>query len=211
MSAALRNPGEYRGRILEYSLLEKKKDKNEFAGLSLFVKIAADEVWMAPEEGGAEQWLNCSAWDAHGEGWLVLITKAGKVNETQIKTLVKYAGWDGDFQSLADKSWEPKPVRFDVQYNVFNNQGSYRINWLNEYDSEPGVAGNVDAERAKALGTQYGSVIRALIGNQQRAATSASAGRPATPRPQSRPQPRKPAAASAPAQAADEGGGDIPF
>jgi len=213
MSAALRQEGDYRGSIIEYGLIEKKNDRGEFSGLSLFLKIAAEEVWMVPEGGSEPQWLDCSGWDGHGEGYLVLITKAGKVNETQIRSLCRFAGWDGDFESLSTKTWEPKPVRFDIKYETFNNTGSYRINWISDYESVPGVAGNVDADRAKQLANQFGGAIRAIAGNQQRAVSPAPAGKPATPGSRPKPRPRPPVASNgtAPPPPAREGGDDIPF
>jgi hypothetical protein len=203
--------------VFDYALIEKKNDKGEFNGLSLSVKITAAEVWMTPEGATDPAWLDCLAWDAHGEGYIVLISKAGKVNENQINRLIKHANWDGDFQSLADHAWEPTPIRFDIQAKEYNGEVSYRINWINAFDSEPGGAGgNVDADRAKALNSQYGAAIRALRGNQTRAATPPAAGKPQAPATPRKPPQRKPAAANggsaaAPVAPPQDGGGDIPF
>jgi hypothetical protein len=211
MSAALRQEGEYRGSIIEYGLIEKKNDRGEFGGLSLFLKIAAEEVWMVPQGETEPQWLDCHAWDGHGEGYLVLITKAGKPNETQIRSLCRFAGWDGDFESLAARTWQPTPVRFDIRYETFNNTGSYRINWISDYESVPGAAGNVNADRAKQLASQFGGAIRAIAGNAQRVAQPAPAGRPAVPGTRPMPQPRRYANSAAAAAVPAAEGDDIPF
>lgn len=214
MSMVLKTTGEYRGPIFDYALIEKKNDKGEFNGLSLSIKISASEVWMTPEGATAPTWLDCSSWDAHGEGYIVLISKAGKVNENQINRLIKYTNWDGDFQSMADHAWEPRPVRFDIQQNEYNGEVSYRINWINAFDSEPGGAGgNVDADRAKALNSQYGAAIRALRGNQIRAATPPSAGKPQAPTaPRNPPQRQSVAANGSPASVSSSPQDDnLPF
>ena len=213
--SALRNVGEYRGPFLDYALVEKKNDKGEFGGLSLKVQIAASEVWMAPADGGDPQWLDCSAWDAHGEGYIVLISKAGKVNENQINRLIKHANWDGDFASMAERTWEPTSVRFDVSEDNYQGQTTYRVNWINQYDSEPGGGGNVDADAAKRLNSQFGPAIRAIKSNAAQKPAPA-AGKPATPaapaggrKPAKRSQPA--AAAPAAAPPAEEVGDGIPF
>jgi hypothetical protein len=214
MSAALRNVGEYRGPFIDYALIEKKNESG-FGGLSLKVQIQAAEVWMTPEGGTDPQWLDCSAWDGHGEGYLVLISKAGKVNEGQIQRLIKFAGWDGDFQSMADRTWVPEPVRFDIAEDNYNNQISYRINWINQFDSEPGGGGNVDADEAKRLMSQYGPAIRAIAANAKQKPAPA-AGKPATPAapsggrkpPQRRQPPASPANATAAPVAPSQDGGD---
>lgn len=205
MSAALRNVGEYRGEIFDYALIEKKNDKGEFNGLSLAIKVKASEVWMTPEGSREPAWLDCSEWDTHGEGYLVLISKAGKVNDSQIQRLVKFAGWDGDFQSLSDHTWEPKPIRFDVAEDNYNGLVNYRINWINDYESVPGGGGNVDADRAKALNSAYGPAIRAIASNARGQKPAPAAGKPASPRKPTRQQ--TPVAPVAPAADA----GEIPF
>lgn len=181
MSVALRNPGEYRGRVFEYALIEKKTADGKFNGLSLSIKVSADEVWMEPEGGGDQQWLDCSSWDGHGEGYLVLVKKDGKINESQVQRLLKCAGWDGDFESIAEHRWQPKPIRFDIREDPYQGQINHRINWINDYDSDPGGGGNVDVDRARSLNGQYGAALRALRGNLDRAAKPAPAGKPATP------------------------------
>lgn len=218
MSAALRNVGEYRGPFIDYALVEKKNESG-FGGLSLKVQIQAAEVWMTPEGATDPQWLDCSAWDGHGEGYLVLISKAGKVNEGQIQRLIKHAGWDGDFQSMADRTWVPQPIRFDIAEDTYNGQINYRINWINAYDSEPGGGGNVDSDAAKRLNSQFGPAIRAIASNAK-GKPAPAAGKPSTPAASNGrrkpPQRRQPPAAQAgtaavPVAPPQDGGGDIPF
>lgn len=181
MSTALTVPGEYRGEVIDFALIEKKNDKGDFGGLSLAIKVRAREVWMCPEGSNTPDWLNCEDWEAHGEGYIVLVSKVGKVNEQQIARLVKYAGWDGNFENLADKSWQPSVIRFSIEEDRYEGNVTYRINWINQFDSNPGGGGNVDVERAKVLNSQFGPSIRAIVSNARGPKPAPTAGKPTPP------------------------------
>ncbi len=178
MPVELKQAGDFRGRVLEYGLHEKEGSES----VSLAIRISADEVWMVPEGGEEPMWLDCSGWDSCSVGFLCLVTKAGKLNPHQVDPLMKYAGWDGDFEALANGTWEPNPIRFSVEYDTFGDKGKFRINWIYPFDSEPGGnLGNVDADRAKQLKNKFGAQIRALGGNAARDAAPKPAGKPAAP------------------------------
>ena len=212
MSANSQREGHYRGRVIEYGLYEHKDKQGHAAGLSLFVKCEANEVWMPLVEGEDSQWLDCTGWEQRvAEGYLRLVKKDGKPNDVQGRSLVESIGWDGNILALAERTFQMPDVRFTVEYQTYQrdgvSRGGYRINWLNPFDSAPGGVGNVDADRARSIANQYGSMFRAMAGNQQRTAQPAPAGRPAVP--PRRPQPPRQAAAAAPP--AERGGDDIPF
>jgi hypothetical protein len=84
---------------------------------------------------------------------------------------------------MADGSWQPLPVRFSVKYDTFSDKGKFRINWIYEFDSEPGggILGNVDPAGAKKWKAQFGAQIRAMTGNAAREAAPKPAGKPAAP------------------------------
>lgn len=180
--------GAYRGEVIDYGLKEHKKEGS--VSYSLNVVVALHEFWDAPNE----QWLDWRESDLVANGYLNVVQKNGKWNESQVTTIMEHGGWDGSFASLYDQTWKPTPCQFDVKWNDFGD-GSYRVEWFAAHDRVPGGLGNCDAKMAQDLDTRLRSSLKAITGNVKRA--------------ESKPESKVAAPLSNPA--ADRPDDDIPF
>ena len=159
----LTQEGTFRGRILSYGLYQ-----SDAGAKAVTMTVAVDEIWSEGE------WHD---WREHGfevDGRIWVIKKDGSMIENNIQSLVNYAGWGANFGQLLDKSWEPKSIQFDVEENEWKNNVTYKIAWVKAFDATPG-GGNVSPEKAKELDGQFGSQLRAMTGNTQRAAQKPAA------------------------------------
>ncbi len=169
--------GTFRAEIFEYGL-----DEKDSGSVALSVKATLTEMWNQ-ETGEWESWEQYSQ-EAMGD--IYIIKKDKTPNVKAIESVVKCAGWDGRCQSIADKSWEPTPCQVSVKENTYEGNTRYRIEFINEFDRVPGGnVGNVDADKAKALDTQFGSSFRAIVGNLKKS-KPAEGSRPAAPPPKAK-------------------------
>ena len=127
---------------------------------------------------------------------------------SQVKALGEYAGWDGSFSSIAEGKWQPTPCQFSVEENEHKGKVTYRIAWLNGYDSPVGGKG-LSPDEAKKLQTQHGASMRALIGNAKRNAAPPT-GAPQTP-PTQAPEQAPPLTAEQAKIEAETVKDDVPF
>ena len=173
----LNQAGNFRGSMTSYGFREL-----DSGAKCLSIICAVHDVW----DPDAKEWVDWREYGFEVGGDLWLIKKDGSLNESQIKALTQYAGWDGNLIPIVEGTWQPLPIGFTVKADHYNNQERYRIVWINDYNRQPGATSNIDADRAKALQAQYGSQFRALAGNANRN-TATPAGKPKAPQPPKRP------------------------
>lgn len=130
--------------------------------------------------------------------------KSGGINERQCDALMEHCGWNGSLAALGDKSWQPTNCQVKVEEEEYKGKKSYKVAWVNAFDSVPGGAGRgltaATAEAAQRLQDQWGPSLRALAGKAKDKAQK-PAGKPSMP-----------TKAAPPAKAvANASGGEIPF
>jgi len=170
MPQELTQAGDFRGEICSYKLQEYQS-----SAVAIGVLANVHDVWN-PE---TREWED---WRQHGfqaPGYIFVIKKDGALNESQVSALVLHAGWDGNMESITAKTWKPTPCQFSVEENTYKESTSYRVAWINGYDSEPG-AGGVDPTRARELQNKFGSQLRAVAGNAVRNALPSTPVTPVT-------------------------------
>lgn len=175
MSQLLEQEGVFRGEITSYELT---KAKSGAVGVSLMVAIHDISY-----EG---EWCDYREHDLQVPGDFWVVGKDGTANEYAVDPLMEHAGWDGSFASLTGKTWKPRPVAVTVGRDEYKDQVRFKIDWLNQYDGEPG-ASRVSADDAMALDMKFGSSMRAKAGNFTRN-DSAPSGKPAKSKPKSKPK-----------------------
>lgn len=192
MSQPMDRAGAFRGQFHEYGMKEERS-----GALAVVVRMVVQEMW----DHARQAWIDWAQYDMEVVGYLYIIKKDGTLSQGKIKELTQHAGWNGDIDSLGGGLWSPTLCQVEVKEEEYDGNVQYRIAWIHAYDSTPGAVGNVSAERAKELQTQFGSQVRALVGSTTRNAT-APAGKPPT----RYSEPAKPE--GPPAEPAK---GDIPF
>lgn len=200
MPQTIDREGDFRGRITEYGL--RKLDSG---AVCLSIHAALEEKY---EEGEWQDWQQYE-YTAAGDVWLV--KKDGTINEPAARSLVECAGWDGEFSSLSQATFAPKPCQFTIKTDTYNGETRYRISFVNPFDRTPGGGGlgNVDTKAAASLDSQYGSQMRALFGNAKRNAAAPKSDTPPSP-----PMPKGPSAGQrkqAEKAKAEAGADGIPF
>ena len=174
MSEPLKWAGTCRGQIIEYGLAEM-----DSGATAVNIVARVDEYW----DTGDSSWKDCRTGKLETEGAIWIIKKDGKLNQSQVESLVQCADWDGDIKSIENGNWKPTPCSFVVNKDTHKDESRFRVSWLNDYDREPGASGHVSPERAQELQTQYGSELRALAGNVARNNVSPPEGKPSAPSP----------------------------
>jgi len=182
--------GDFRGQIFEYSLFAS--DKSE--AVMLNVKARLTGIWNETEWD--DTW---EEYDRFAEGSICLVKKDGSLNQNQAESLMKYAGWNGDFPSLDNGSWEPEKCAFVLKADHYEGQTEYRISFVNGYESTPGGSG-LKPGLAEALNAKFGTSLRALAGNAKRSSNGNRGKGPAPPK-----------AKSAGQHPADENADAVPF
>lgn len=172
MSQEVDREGDFRGTVTSYGLREM-----ETQAVCVSLVVAIEEHWTGE---GWEDWRQYEVF-ARGDVWL--IKKDGSINTTGSESLAKSAGWDGQLTSIVNGSWEPPAIQVRVQRSVYKDRESFRIAFVNSYNSTPGggATSNVDEDRLKALQAKYGSQFRAIAGNVKRNAPTEKPAAPAKP------------------------------
>lgn len=196
MSLQVDRDGTFRAEIIGYGIKEM-----DSGAVSIAVQVQLLEWWGA-DQGGDPQWFDFAAnnMEAEGDFWIVSgRDKGNKVNEHAAKTLMENAGWDGVFDSIQNKTWEPTRCQVVVKSEVYNGQSRRKIAFLNDWNKTPGSnLSNVTPDKVKELSARFGSQFRALAGTVKRNGPPPAGG----------PTPPPPAHGMAPPPPV---GGDIPF
>jgi len=192
--------GVFKATITEYGLSEM-----ESGAVGVNIRASLLSMWKP----GEDYWEDWAQYEMEAEGTIWILKKDNKgPNDLGVKSLIEFAGWDGDVASITNATWQTLPCQVVVKRDEYNGQTRYKIAFINAVDQVPGGLNRVSPDRAKALSTQYGSQFRAIAANVSRNKSSAIPGVPATP----------PAPPPAPAPAVTPGthpsqvqGDNIPF
>lgn len=189
MPQEITQEGIFRGRIIQYGL-----DRFDSGATAVYIKVRIDEILTDGE------WYDWREHEIEALGKVFIIDKKGSLLERGCRSLIEYAGWDGNIPTIGNGEWEPTPVQITVAAETYKDETRYQIKWVNDYDRMPG-GGNVSKDDAVALQQQYGSALRALAGDSKRNAAPVSGG-------PSKPKAAPKAPAPATASSADD---DCPF
>lgn len=150
------------------------------------------------------RWDDWSQYEQHTTwGNFVLITKDGNLNSTVYQRIMDTLGWDGDITTFDAGEWNRVLVQITVKPNMYNNNMTYRADWIDRGDKVPVMQSNVDDGSKRAVMAKHGSAIRALNAALNKANGSAPvngapvSAAPVAPRPAS---PPSAAPATAPVQ-----------
>lgn len=179
--------GTFRAEIIDYSLLAPFK--SGAIPLSIDAKLLAMWDADAGEEEGQGDWVPWEEYDVVANGLQWLVKKDGSLNESTAQNLMEHAGWDGDFESLSNRTWKPTPCQVVINEEKDPERSKWNefpIAFVNAWDASVGSRREMDKDMAKQLKTQHGAALRALKGNTKRNA-AAPKGKPANP-PKSKPE-----------------------
>jgi hypothetical protein len=154
-------PGSFRANITSYGL-------KQFDSGAVAVAIKAELVSMFYDG----QWGEWPAGDHEAEGLVWIIKKkdeGGGINENGVKSLINFAGWDGNIESIQSQTWQTTPCVVVVTEDTYKDKKQLRISFVNDYNRTPGGAmSNIDDKAAKELQARFGGSLRALAGNKAR-------------------------------------------
>lgn len=152
--------GDFRAEILEYGL---QKADSGAVGVRMCFRLTA--MWNTE----SQQWDDWSQWNVVAWGSQWIIKKDQKVNTRTVESLSRNCGWDGSLGSIVNNTWEPTPCQVSVKAEEYEGNTSHRVAFVNPFDRIPGAnVGNVDIDGLKALEQQFGSSLRAVVGNVKR-------------------------------------------
>lgn len=158
MSQELNQTGDFRGEICSYKLQEYKS-----GAVAIAVLVDIHDAWNSE----TQEWNDWREHYLQVPGYLFVIKKNGTLNDVQVAALVSHVGWDGNLESITAQTWQPTRCQFSVTANTYEGDVSYRIAWINAYDSRPGTS-SIDPTRSKELQNKFGSQLRAVAGNAVR-------------------------------------------
>lgn len=143
----------FRGRITDHGV---SLTKNEYPQLVL--QLQADEIY----DDENKVWVDWVGYDEREiTAYLVLFggNKKETLNAQQVK---KVTNWDGNsFQALNDMDLSEVGVQFRVEERTYDNKTSFQVNWVDEYDAEPGrTVRKLDPEELKKLDAQYAQLLK---------------------------------------------------
>lgn len=185
--------GVFRAELLDYGLKEM-----ESGSVAVSVHCKLTEIW----DDQNKAWADWREYDMEAFGDVWIVKKDGTTNDKAAESLMRYAGWSGSLVAVSDGSWKPTPFQVTISKEVYKDQASFKIAFVNDYDRTPGgVMSNVTPDKVKALEARFGAPLRAL---------SANVGRN-KPRSQGNPLPMPPPPPPAPAGAGSNKADGIPF
>lgn len=193
--------GNFRGIISEYGL--KKMDSG---AVGVTIRVLIEEMWDQENQAWVDWQYDM---EAVGDIWIIGNKEKGnKINERAARSLIQYAGWDGNIASIVTNEWQPSKVHVSVSREEYKGNVHFKISFVNDYDRPPGgLVSNVSADEAKQMAAVYGSSLRALAGTVRANGSKPNGNAPPTP------PARKPAPVQEPLpqRAHDPVGEEIPF
>jgi len=196
MSQELTSEGTFRGRIIQYGLQEASDVKS--ASLGIAIKVEIDEAY----DFGAAAWIDWREHQCQCYGYVNLVKKDGTPNDVSAANLSKCTGWNGSLADVAIGDWKPEAIQFSTKADTYKDKTSYKVDFINPYDSTPGGTGikSVDESKAKALQARYGSSFKAIAASTRNPAPSSS--KPVAP-------PARPAPRNAPVSTTVDENGEV--
>jgi hypothetical protein len=171
--------GYFRGTIQVY-LLEQSEKTGTY---NLSIQVLFDEHYYTDPATNETGWVG---WPyEHGAyGYLNLVKKDQKLNDINMTNLIEHAGWDGNFESMGNNTWQPQRCGFKVKTDTYKDVTSFKVDGVNSLDFTPGEKSKakVNPQAGSDLNKMFGSQVRALASSLKRNATP-----PTTPKPPSPP------------------------
>lgn len=166
---AANQEGTFNATIMEFGLKEM-----DSGSIAIAIRATLNEAWDGTE------WQPWDQYEVEAEGDVWVVKKDGTINQGAAESLMKYAGWDGNLESITDGSWQPTKCSVTIKHEEYKGVHRYKIAFVNEWGKVPGALSNVKPEKAKELQSRFGSQLRALHGNVSRN-SAPSVGIPPTP------------------------------
>lgn len=198
MSQPCDREGTFQAEIIEYGLKEF-----DSGSVAVTVKVLLHKLW----DVDSETWVDWLEYQMEAYGNLFVIKKDKTLNTSQVEALVSHAGWDGNFDSIQNSTWEPKPVQVVIKADTYKDETRYQVAFVNDFERKPGGLGTIDAAKAKELSVRYGGELRALAASAKMNATKPAA----KPKPPSKPGTAKKDINKALQEAASAEDQDLPF
>lgn len=172
MGSAVDREGNFRAEIIEYGM-------KEFDSGSVAVQIKVKLREMYDHEN--ESWIPWEEYDQEAYGSVFVVKKDGTINETGMRTLIRNAGWNGDFDDIANRTWVPSLCQVNIKAETYQNQLQHKIAFVNAFDAIPGGMAMLDADKIKDLKTRFGSQVRAIVGTERQNSVTPAKGKPSAP------------------------------
>lgn len=148
----LDRPGIFRAEIVDYSLQDSQS--SEAVGIACrfapYQKLEPNGEWVDWNYGQ----------EVYGTVWI--IKADGTVNERSHNEFMRASGWDGELESIINKTFQPWPVKIDVQNEEYNGKTQLRVKWINHHDDEGQGMRSIEEAKAKALAAKYSAKFRAI-------------------------------------------------
>lgn len=177
MAIELDREGNFQVTCLDYGL-----ENFESGSVGVNMKFRVLSAWN-DETQEWDSWLDFEECEVRGTFFLVKKKKEdgspGGLNEKSIESLIEHCGWNGDMNSIADRSWKPSDCQIKVKPDTYNNRTSYKAAFINAFDATPGGMKTMASEDVAKLQDQWGSHLRALAGKVRDKAKPS--GKPAPP------------------------------
>jgi hypothetical protein len=153
MTQRIDRQGMFMGRVLDYGVKTAKS-----GAVAITVHVEIDDALIGDDW---EDWREFE-FDAFGDLWVV--GKQGQALEWSVRDLAKWAGWDGDLESVAKGTWSPAdPVCFHIQPNEYEGVVRYRLaRFVDPEKPDGGSVSGLDLEEVKPLAAAFGPALRAI-------------------------------------------------
>lgn len=172
--------GIFRAEITEFGLKEM-----DSGSMSVAIRARLTE-WFDPAN---QVWLPWSEYEHEAEGDVWIVKKDGSVNQPAVESLIRWAGWDGNIESVTNETWKPTPCQVTINRETYKEKTRFKISFINNFDRQPGGMSNVSADKAKSIQSRYGPQFRAIAGNASRNGSTPAGSPPAPARPATPPAP----------------------
>lgn len=169
MTIQVQAEGFYRVKITEFGLKEMQT-----GAVAISLKAKLLECWQN------EEWVDWGRFDQEAEGDVWIIKKDGMTNDGAVESLAKWAGWDGDIESIIKATWQPLHCQVQIKSEEYLGKTRCKIAFINDWNRLPKAMTNVTNERAMQLQEKFGKGLRYIAG-QHVTSTPAPAGASAGP------------------------------
>ena len=171
MSIDADREGTFRARIINSGVTAETS-----GAVAIIVECLLTEFW----DTETQQWTPWEEYDMYADGRLYVVKKDRTENTTQIEPLIRDAGWNGSLADVAGNRVAWRPIQVSIKADTYQGVTRYRVNFISDYDRQPGGLGAIDEPAAKQLDGIYGGKFRALAGTYQHGRV-APVGRPVAP------------------------------
>lgn len=145
--------GNFRAEIIEYGMKEF-----ESGSVAVELKVALKELWDHENEA----WVPWEEYGMEAYGRVFVVLKDGTMSDKGVKSLVNNAGWDGDFNSIANRTWAPSLCQVNIKAESYENKTYYKVAFVNHFDSVPGTMGMLDEDKIRDLAARFGASARSI-------------------------------------------------